>query len=157
MGSLKIGAIYVNMKYDNIDGAGRDMGVNTYGLYGDWAVSGPHRIKFGYGVQGSTKGTYAGNGTLVTATTGAALTTDTALSNSLVGGLNANGGAGQTGSQKLQLEYAYALSKRTDVALNYARISNDRNSNMSIGTGGPNYANYGETQTWAGMRIGHKF
>jgi len=136
MGSLKLSAIYVNMKYDNITAPGTDMSVSAYGAYANWAISGPHSLKLGYGNQGSTKGTYSAA--------------------AVVGVLNGNGGAGQTGAQKLHMEYSYALSKRTEFSLGYARVMNDRNSNITVGTGS-NTPNYGETQSWFGMRWNHKF
>lgn len=148
MGSLKVSAIYNNMKYENINSntlggvpPGADMSVSTYGVYANWAISGPHSVKLGYGNQGSTKGTYAGS------TAGTAAT---------VGTYTANAGAGQTGSQKIHGEYTYAMSKRTEVSLGYARMMNDRNSAQVVGTGS-NTPNFGETQTWAGARIQHKF
>jgi len=134
MGSLKVSAIYNNMKYDNVNGVGADMSVSTYGVYANWAISGPHSLKLGYGNQGSTKGTFTGT----------------------VGAYTGNGGAGQSGAQKLHTEYSYALSKRTEFSLGYARVMNDRNSNITVGTGS-NTPNYGETQSWFGMRWNHKF
>ena len=112
------------------------MSVSAYGAYANWAISGPHSLKLGYGNQGSTKGTYSAA--------------------AVVGVLNGNGGAGQTGAQKLHMEYSYALSKRTEFSLGYARVMNDRNSNITVGTGS-NTPNYGETQSWFGMRWNHKF
>ena len=138
MGSLKISGIYNRINYNGIttaaQNAGFDMTVATYGIYADWAVSGPHRVRLGYNNQGSTKGSFTG----------------------AVGSLAANAGAGQTGSQKIHGEYAYALSKRTEVGLAYARISNDLNSTITVGTGG-NTPNAGESQSFAGMLIRHKF
>jgi len=110
------------------------MTVATYGVYADWAISGPHRIRLGYANQGSTKGSFVG----------------------AVGSWVGNGGAGQTGSQKVHGEYAYAMSKRTELGLAYARISNDLLSTITVGTGGNN-PNAGETQTFVGMLIRHKF
>ncbi len=148
MGSLKVSAIYNNMKYENLNSntlggvpPGADMSVSVYGLYANWAISGPHSVKLGYGNQGSTKGTYAGS------TAGNAAT---------VGTYVANAGAGQTGSQKIHGEYTYAMSKRTEVSLGYGRMMNDRNSAQTVGTGS-NTPNFGETQTWTGARIQHKF
>jgi len=139
MGSLKVSGVYNSINYNNIT-AGQDMSVRTWGIYGDWAVSGPHRVRLGYGVQGSTKGTY--NGGTVAA--------------NLVGSWVGNAGAGQTGAQKLHGEYAYALSKRTELGLAYAKINNDRFSAITVGTGSNN-PNFGESQTFYGMLIRHKF
>ena len=83
MGSLRVSGVYNSINYNNIT-AGQDMSVKTWGIYGDWAVSGPHRIRLGYGSQGSTKGTYNGG---------------TAAQ---VGSWTANAGAGQTGAQKIR-------------------------------------------------------
>jgi predicted porin len=139
MGSLRVSGVYNSINYNNITG-GQDMSVKTWGIYGDWAVSGPHRIRLGYGSQGSTKGTYNSG----------------AVVGSQVGSWTANAGAGQTGAQKLHGEYAYALSKRTELGLAYAKINNDRFSNITIGTGS-NTPNFGESQTFYGMLIRHKF
>jgi len=144
MGSLKVSAVYNRISYNNLTstvGLGGDMAVNTWGLYGDWAITGPHRVRLGYGNQGSTRGSYTGIG---------------ATTNGQVGSLTANGGAGQTGAQKFVVEYAYALSKRTEVGLDFATIRNDRFSNITIGTGSNN-PNYGETQNFTGMMLRHKF
>ncbi len=138
MGSLKISGIYNRINYNGIttaaQNAGFDMTVATYGIYADWAVSGPHRVRLGYNNQGSTKGSFTG----------------------AVGSLAANAGAGQTGSQKIHGEYAYALSKRTEVGVAYARISNDLLSTITIGSGSTT-PNAGESQSFAGMLIRHKF
>ena len=138
MGSLKISGIYNRINYNGIttaaQNAGFDMTVATYGIYADWAVSGPHRVRLGYANQGSTKGSFVG----------------------AVGTWTGNGGVGNTGSQKIHGEYAYALSKRTEIGLAYARIQNDSSSAITIGTGS-NTPNAGETQTFTGMLIRHKF
>jgi predicted porin len=138
MGSLKVSAMYANLKYETAGGT--DLSQNNYGLYADWAISGPHRIRAGYSNMGSTKGSFAG-----TTTAGTTL-----------GTLTGNGGAGQTGAQKYHFEYAYALSKRTEWSLGYARQNNDRSANIPVGTGS-NTPNFGETQSYVGMRIKHAF
>jgi predicted porin len=137
---FKLGVIWNRINYSNVT-VGTDMSVRTWGLYGNWAIMGPHTLRLGYGNQGSTSGSYNGLG---------------AAANAQVGVWTGNGGAGGTGAQKYVVEYAYALSKRTEVGLDYAMIKNDRFSNITIGTGS-NTPNYGETQTFAGMMIRHKF
>jgi hypothetical protein len=138
MGSLRLSGIYNHINYNGITtpaaGVGTDMSVRTWGVYADWAIAGPHRVRLGYGSQGSTKGTFVG----------------------AVGSWVGNAGAGQTGAQKLHGEYAYALSKRTELGLAYARINNDMNSAITIGTGS-NTPNAGETQSFYGVLIRHKF
>jgi len=138
MGSLRVSGVYNRINYNGIttvaQGVGTDMTVSTWGVYADWAVSGPHRVRLGYGSQGSTRGTFTG----------------------AVGSWTGNAGAGQTGAQKIHGEYAYALSKRTELGLAYARINNDLNSTITIGTGS-NTPNAGESQSFYGMLIRHKF
>jgi len=142
MGSLKLSGVFNRINYSNVttpaSANGADMSVNTFGVYADWAISGPHRVRLGYSAAGSTRGTL-GSTTAVT-----------------VGTLRANGGAGQTGSQKIHGEYAYALSKRTEVGLAYARLNNDLNSTVTLGTGAAT-PNAGESQSFYGMLIRHKF
>jgi predicted porin len=139
MGSLRLSGIYNRIQYNNITTAaqntGTDLSVNTYGVYADWAISGPHRVRLGYSVQGSTRGTFTGNS---------------------VGLYVGNAGAGQTGVQKLHGEYAYALSKRTELGLAYAKTNNDLNAAVSVGTGATT-PNAGESQSFFGALIRHKF
>ena len=148
--ALRISGIWNKIKYENVTGKdssksatlnGQNMDVTTWGLYGDWNVAGPHRVRLGYSVQSSTKGTF--NGMTATAT-------------SQIGSWTGNGGAGDTGAQKIHVEYVNHLSKRTEAGLTYAQISNDRFSNITIGTGGAN-TNFGEKATFMGMLIRHKF
>jgi predicted porin len=54
------------------------------------------------------------------------------------------------------VEYNYALSKRTEVGGAYVRLQNDRFANTTLGTGSV-AANYGETQTWLGLIMRHRF
>jgi hypothetical protein len=138
--ALRLSAIWNQIKYEKVDGT-NNMGVVTYGVYADWNISGPHRVRLGYNVQNSTTGTFNG----VTTT-----------KNNQIGKWTGNGGAGDTGAQKIHLEGVQALSKRTELGLTYAQISNDRFSNITIGTGGAN-TNFGEKATFLGMLIRHKF
>ena len=73
-----------------------------------------------------------------------------------VGQSFANGGAGQSGGDKYIFEYGYNLSKRTELTFNYAKTNNDRFSNRSVG-GNSDTANFGESQTYFGGRISHRF
>ena len=145
MGTLKVSAIYVNLQYQNNSsnlttlGLNGDLSQNNYGLFADWAISGPHRVRLGWINAGSTKGNYG--------TAAAPLT---------MGSLVGNGGAGNTGGTKLIFEYAYALSKRTELNLGYSRQNNDRSANFAVGTGAST-PNFGETQTYYGMRMKHSF
>ena len=65
-------------------------------------------------------------------------------------------GAGNTGAQKYSFEYAYAMSKRTELSLGYAKVNNDSASNQSVGTGST-APNFGESQSYIGLRAKHSF
>ncbi len=139
--ALRLSGIWNSIKYDKVNAALQDMSVKTWGLYADWNVTGPYRVRAGYSVQASTSGSFGA---------GAQANTGT------IGSWQGNGGAGQTGAQKIHLEGVQALSKRTELGLTYAQIANDRFSNITIGTGGAN-PNFGEKSTFMGMLIRHKF
>lgn len=138
MGSMKLSAIYTRMNWQLYQGS--DVSQTNWGAYADWAISGPHRVRLGYTNVGTTKGSAGSIAAPV-----------------LVGNVWANGGAGNTGGSKYHFEYAYALSKRSEVSLGYARQNNDANANFTIGTGGATSANFGETQTYYGLRVSHVF
>jgi hypothetical protein len=140
--ALRLSGIWNSMKYGTVNAAGADMSVKTWGLYADWNVTGPYRVRAGYSVQNSTSGSF-GAGAQASYTT--------------IGSWTANGGAGDTGAQKIHLEGVQALSKRTEVGLTYAQVTNDRYSNITIGTGGATSSGYGEKSTFMGMLIRHKF
>ncbi len=138
---LRLSGIWNSFKYENVNAASQDMSVKTYGLYANWDVTGPYTVRAGYSVQASTSGSF-----------GTGLQANTAQ----IGSWTGNGGAGQTGAQKIHLEGLQALSKRTVIGVTYAQISNDRFSNITIGTGSVN-PNFGEKQTFMGGLIRHKF
>ena len=139
--ALRLSAIWNQIKYEKVNGVD-NMGVVTWGTYADWNISGPHRVRLGYNVQNSTTGTFNG----VTTT-----------KNSQIGKWTGNGGAGDTGAKKIVLEYVNHLSKRTEAGVTYASLSNDRFSAQTIGTGGSTATNYGQTTTFMGALIRHKF
>jgi predicted porin len=138
MGSLKLSVMYVNMKYEGA--LGTDLSQSNYGVYADWAISGPHRIRAGFTQLGSSKGSMGAPNAVFA-----------------LGGITANGGAGNTGGSKYSFEYAYALSKRTEASLGYGRQSSDRSANYTLGTGASTLPNFGETATYLGMRLKHSF
>ena len=139
--ALRLSAIWNKIKYEKVDGT-NDMGVVTWGTYADWNITGPHRVRLGYNVQNSTTGTF--NGITATAV-------------SQIGKWTGNGGAGDTGAKKISLEYVNHLSKRTEAGVNYARLTNDRYSAQTIGTGGASATNFGEATSFMGVLIRHKF
>jgi len=104
---LRLSGIWNSFKYDKVLAGVGDMSVKTWGLYANWKVSGPYTVKVGYSVQASTSGSLGAGAQANTVT---------------VGSWQGNGGAGQTGAQKIHLEGTKALSKRTEIGLAYAQI-----------------------------------
>jgi len=135
-----VNLIWVNSSYQ-IDG-NLNMTQTNWTVNGAWNISGPHTIRLGYVNVGSTGGTAGAGGTNFAPLT--------------VGQMTANGGAGNTGAKKYQFEYAYAFSKRTEVSLGIAQVKNDAQSNILIGTGST-LPNFGETQSYYGLRMTHVF
>ena len=122
MGTLKLSAIYGDARYDTSPGT--NLQAKTWGLYGDWAIAGPHRLRAGYSHLKSTSGNFGA---------GAALPAPGALTPTvLVGTWTANGGAGNTGATLYSLQYAYAFSKRTELNFGYSRINNDALSAQTL-------------------------
>lgn len=113
-GVFRLSAIYTDINYDVA--AGRDVDRTGWGVYADWNVQGPHRIRAGYTQANDSKGT----GGL-----GAAIS---------VNAIRANGGAGGTGAEQWSIQYAYAFSKRTEVNFGYTNLNNDANGQYNLQT-----------------------
>jgi predicted porin len=125
MGTLKLSAIYTDTRYDTSPGT--TLQAKSWGVYGDWAIAGPHRLRAGYSHLKDTSGNFGGP---VVAGVCTAVT---------VGQWRANCGAGNTGADHYALQYAYSFSKRTELNFGYARINNDANSLIPLETlGGVN-------------------
>jgi predicted porin len=126
MGTLKLSAIYNDVRYDT--GPGTTAGGKTWGLWGDWAIAGPHRVRAGYTRKKDTSGNFGG------AVNAAGVCAVVAI-----GQWSANCGQGSTGATLYALQYAYAFSKRTELNFGYARVNNDANSGIALATlGGRN-------------------
>ena len=140
--ALKLNAVYVKLNYQITGNLTTDQ--NNWSLNGSWNIAGPHTVRLGYVDMGTTGGNYGGN-----AANGFG-------SPANVGAITANGGAGNTGAKKYVFEYAYGFSKRTEMSFGYARQNNDSQSNQNVGTGSSS-VNFGESQTYYGLRLTHKF
>ena len=116
MGTLKLSAIYTDTRYDTSPGT--TLQGKAWGLFGDWAIAGPHRLRAEYNHLKNTSGNFG-------AGVAAGLP---------VGIWRANGGAGGTGATLYGLQYAYAFSKRTELNFGYARINNDALSGIPLQT-----------------------
>ena len=139
--ALKLNAVYVKLNYQINGNLTTDQ--NNWSINGSWNIAGPHTVRLGYVDMGTTGGNYGGNPTGFGSPT-------------MVGAITANGGAGNTGAKKYVFEYAYGFSKRTEMSFGYARQNNDSQSNQNVGTGSTS-ANFGESQTYYGLRLTHKF
>jgi len=105
-GVFKLSALYTDTRYDTSPGT--NLQGKAWGLYGDWAIAGPHRLRGGYSHLKSTSGNFG-----------------TAAAPITVGTWVANAGAGNTGSSLYSLQYAYSFSKRTELSAGYSRLNND--------------------------------
>jgi len=114
-GPVKAGVVWAKRNLDS--GAGTDASVSTYGLNLDWAIQGPHQLKFAYLVANSTTGSFGAN----------------TANGTTVGNLVMNRGAGSTGGSMWEVEYLYNLSKRTRVSFGYVAVSNDLYAKYSVG------------------------
>jgi len=124
---FKLSGIYTHIDYDLA--AGTSSSRRGFGIYADWQVAGPHRLRAGWTTAGDTKGS-AGAGSLATATTCAAATGNVAINS----GWCANGGKGDTGADLWAIQYAYAFSKRTELNFGYSSLKNDRLARYAMQT-----------------------
>jgi predicted porin len=136
MGTLKVSGIYTDTRYDT--GPGTTMQAKSWGLFGDWAIAGPHRLRAGYSHLKDTSGNFG-----------------TAAAPITVGQWRANGGAGATGATLWSLQYAYNFSKRTELNFGYSRINNDTNSLIPLETLGG--VNAGQDQSAWVFGVKHVF
>ncbi len=132
-GKYKISVIHTRQDYEtNTTTARSDLDNRNWGIYGDLALSGPHKVRLGYTKAGDTKGN------------------STATVGSLIGNP-----LGDTGSKTYAIQYAYAASKRTEFNLGYAKLDNDSRAKytlQSLGTG-----TLGQDQNAWVMGVKHTF
>ena len=119
-GPVKVGALYVDRKYDMSANGATDAKVKAWNLAAEWAIAGPHALRGGYTKADDVTGN-AGSA-LVPVQFGAA-----------GGNLIANGGAGSNGGHIWQVQYVYNASKRTEFTAGYVNLSNDSNAVYSLG------------------------
>lgn len=130
-GNFKLGAIYVRSEYETSNTT--NLVNKGWGVYGDWKIAGPHSLRLGYTEADDTSGNFVGN----------------------LGSYRGNAGAGGTGSKLLGVQYAHALSKRTELNLGYAKLSNEVNSRhvmQSLPVRNP-----GQDQSSITMGVRHSF
>jgi predicted porin len=141
-GSFSLSGLYERMKWEGQSGA--DAERKTYGLFGNWAISGPHTARIMYTKAKST----TGSGT--NATMGGGFAAGNAT-------MQFNGGAGNTGASHWALQYEYALSKRTQATLTYAKLNNDSAATYGLFGDGAGAATAGQSQHGYGFGVKHAF
>jgi predicted porin len=111
--SIKVGAIYSSLDYEtttvhSIDHQG-------FGVYVDWAISGPHGLRVGYTWADDVDGTPGGPS---------------------VGSLAAPSSSGvkDSGAQLFGIQYYHRFSKRTEMNFGYALLNNDARSRHRLQT-----------------------
>lgn len=116
-GVFRLGGIYVDKRYD--EAASTNITAKAWGIYGDWAIQGPHVLRLGYTVADDTSGTGTANiNNLAAPMVGLVKRTD-------------------TGARLWAIQYAYLLSKRTELNVGYAKLDNDVNSRHRLQTSAP--------------------
>lgn len=105
-GKYKISAIYSDLKYETT--ATTELKQKNWGIYGDLALGGPHRVRLGYTVAGSTSGDGAAVNLLQTSA------------------------GGNTGSKLYAIQYAYAMSKRTELNAGFAKVNNESRASYAL-------------------------
>jgi predicted porin len=130
---FRVGLTYEHLKYsDDVAAGSGDTKRNAWGVFADWHVAGPHSLHAEYIKANDTSGSQVGK----------------------FGSVVGNDGAGNTGANMWALRYGYALSKRTSLAVTYARLSNDDQANYYQSQA---VANPGENQTVYGLTMTHVF
>lgn len=128
-GTVKVGATYLDARYDTA--AGRSLDKKTYTLGVDWKIAGPHAIEAQYVRAGDSKG------------------------NSLIAVSDLAASGANTGGKQYAIGYRYDFSKRTTGRLIYNKINNDSGSSYKLGSAGAVTA--GQGQNAFGLHLSHSF
>lgn len=123
---------------------GGDLKVKGFGLFADWAISGPHTIRAQYVQTDDTSGSSTINASPYIGP----------LRGNVCGATSNVSCAGSTGSQLWSLVYSYAFSKRTEGSIVYTKLDNDSNAAFSLGKVS---AIAGTSQSSAGVAVKHRF
>jgi len=124
IGPVRLGASFSDHKYEvarpatgPLGGIGNlDVKQQAYAVYADWRIVGPHSLRLGWVHGNDVKGDGTVNVNNLTAPRVAA--TGASVSD--------------TGAELYLIQYAYHLSKRTEVNFGYAKLDNDRNARFNL-------------------------
>jgi predicted porin len=136
-GRVKVSAMYASQSYDTANGTSLDH--DSWGLFLDWNIAGPHRIRAEYVYAGDV----GGNSRVAVNQYQAPVT---------AAGL----GRGDTSGKLYSIQYAYGFSKRTEVNFGYSKIDNDSNARYRLQTMGQAPA-AGENQSAFVLGVKHTF
>ena len=135
MGSVKVGGMYVDRKWEQTDG---EIKKKSAAIGVEWNIAGPHNLHVNYNWLGDSKGNSA-----------------IAINPTAAGGIAAPGA--DTGAQSFSIAYQYNFSKRTTAKLGYVRMDNDRNSRAArIGTAA-SVLTPGDDQDAFALVVKHRF
>jgi predicted porin len=145
--------MYTKQEYESFS-ATNSGEADTWGLFADWRVSGPHSLQFQYVDADDTKGNLtAGN----TGAAGKSLNAAGQIAFSTGAALVFNGGAGGTGAKQYGVRYSYDFSKRTAFRVAYSIVDNDANARYGLYTTGVLTAAAGERVRGFGLNFDHRF
>lgn len=111
---FRIGGIFTKTEYELA--AGTTLEQKAWGVYGDWQIAGPHQLRLGYTQADDIEGT--------------ATVAVNNFAAPVVGGV----AAGNSGGKLWALQYAYALSKRTELNLGYVKVENETRGRYRLET-----------------------
>ena len=126
---LKVGGLYSQQKWQT--GVGLESKVNVWHLGIDWMFSGPHGVRAAYSEAGDVKG----NGAAV--------------------GTTRPGAGANTGVKLYSIRYVYAMSKRTEVNVGYAKVNNESAARYQLG--GLNGNGFGQDPSAFAINMTHSF
>lgn len=140
-GVFRVSGIYSELRYDVSNTT--NMKTRGSALYADWAIAGPHRLRAGWyhlwDVKGNTTINIGGM----------------AAPNVVVGGVLQH--RGDTGADLYAIQYGYALSKRTEAYIGYARLNNDANAIQRLQGGQARPAGPDRDQDAFAIGLFHRF
>ena len=134
-GVFRLGGIYSDTKYKVTNST--NLQVKAWGVYGDWKLAGPHSLRAGYTQQDDVKGT------------------STANINNYAAPVAGGVARGATGARLMAIQYAHAMSKRTELNVGYVKLGNDDNSRQRLQ--GSATRNVGRDQSAWVMGVRHNF
>jgi len=140
-GAFNIRGLYSRSEYDVTNTT--NMKVDGWALWADWAIQGPHTLRFQYASVDDTEGNSLTTVGIYRPTAAATC-----------GPTSATSCASSTGGKLWSFAYSYAFSKRTEGSFVYTKMDNDLGG---VHTFGKVTATAGNSQTGMGIVLKHRF